>query len=309
MDIDYEDVKQSGDVVLNGLGLVDIPLSSLDKNYFSYITTLDVCQNRLQEIPKSITELNQIKILSLNDNQISFIPEYITELTNLKKLRLGQNLLTDIPEYITNLTSLEFINFNNNKLKMIPEFITRCKSLKEVLISQNYIDIGTKSFVDIQINNILLSGSNDQFIPCKIEDRLYLGSMSSSKNKEFLIENNISHILVVGVFLHQAFPDDFEYLVIKIDDIEEANITLFFDSMHQFIDEGIENGGILVHCAAGVSRSATAIISYLMKKFSLRLDEAYQKTKDKRFCINPNKGFMDQLKIYEKILEEMKEKN
>ena len=52
---------------------------------------------------------------------------------------------------------------------------------------------------------------------------------------------------------------------------------------------------ILFHCYAGVSRSATFAIAYLMKTNMIIVDKAYELVKMKRNMINPNKGFMEAL--------------
>uniref|UniRef100_A0A1I7X3R8 protein-tyrosine-phosphatase n=1 Tax=Heterorhabditis bacteriophora TaxID=37862 RepID=A0A1I7X3R8_HETBA len=59
---------------------------------------------------------------------------------------------------------------------------------------------------------------------------------------------------------------------------------------------------ILVHCNAGISRSSTFVISYLMKYQQRTLDEALGMVKAVRPVIRPNDGFMHQLKMFENKL-------
>ncbi|KAF7264751.1 hypothetical protein GWI33_022477 [Rhynchophorus ferrugineus] len=61
-------------------------------------------------------------------------------------------------------------------------------------------------------------------------------------------------------------------------------------------------GRILVFCVAGVSRSATLCIAYLMKYHQLTLLEAFDHVKKIRPKIHPNCGFFQQLMDYEKSL-------
>lgn len=93
---------------------------------------------------------------------------------------------------------------------------------------------------------------------------------------------------------------------INIADNSEAILTKFFDEAHQFIDEARRKKcNILVHCLAGISRSPTIAISYLMRCNSLRLQDAYNFVKQCRPQIDPNLSFMGQLMVYEKSLERL----
>ena len=50
-----------------------------------------------------------------------------------------------------------------------------------------------------------------------------------------------------------------------------------------------------MHCSAGVSRSATVVIGYLMMKWNLPLKYAFKICKKLRPATWPNKGFLDML--------------
>lgn len=81
-------------------------------------------------------------------------------------------------------------------------------------------------------------------------------------------------------------------------DISQSNFFHFFVS---FTDEARERGsGVLVHCHAGVSRSATVTVAYIMKQQGLCLGDAYKFVKELRPVISPNLNFMGQLLKYEK---------
>jgi protein tyrosine phosphatase len=62
---------------------------------------------------------------------------------------------------------------------------------------------------------------------------------------------------------------------------------------------------VLVHCEAGISRSATTVIAYLMKFHNMTLGQAFQHTKERRRIINPNTGFVEQLRRFEHTVREV----
>ena len=69
--------------------------------------------------------------------------------------------------------------------------------------------------------------------------------------------------------------------------------------MYDVIDKVQGNSGkVFIHCKAGVSRSATITIAYLMKKYKLTYEEALMYVRSKRSIICPNAGFVKQLKHY-----------
>lgn len=62
------------------------------------------------------------------------------------------------------------------------------------------------------------------------------------------------------------------------------------------------SGKTLVHCVAGVSRSASLCIVYLIKYEKMSLRQAYHYVKSARPIIRPNVGFWQQMCDYEKKL-------
>jgi len=60
------------------------------------------------------------------------------------------------------------------------------------------------------------------------------------------------------------FPKDFKYKVISIPDTSNYQLIRHFPAAISFIREGMAKGGVLVHCYAGVSRSASCVMAYLM---------------------------------------------
>ena len=131
----------------------------------------------------------------------------------------------------------------------------------------------------------------------EIEDNLWLGNEYAARNKEDLKRKGIKKILSVMDGAPNYNPEDgFIHKKIEIDDIIQ-----YFGECLNFI-KGEEK--VFVHCAVGASRSATIVIAYLMWKNKKQFDEVLKLVQKLRPIVWPNDGFKDQLKLFEKLLEE-----
>lgn len=92
------------------------------------------------------------------------------------------------------------------------------------------------------------------------------------------------------------------YMGINILDVPQARISLHFQEASDFIEHALQTGGkILVHCMAGLSRSATIVLAFLMIRRSLSLEEAGRRVRSRRE-VRPNDGFIRQLIELEQML-------
>ena len=136
-----------------------------------------------------------------------------------------------------------------------------------------------------------------------IQGKIWLGNLMSAENIQALQDRGIIKVLTVmnGSNLKYDLEDGFIQKKVEVADFSEQNIIQYFGECLNFI-EGDER--VLVHCAAGASRSATIVIAYLMWANKMNYDKASQFVRDKRFIVSPNFGFREQLKMFEKLLIE-----
>ncbi|CAL8355765.1 unnamed protein product [Merluccius merluccius] len=140
----------------------------------------------------------------------------------------------------------------------------------------------------------------DQGGPVEILPFLYLGSAYHASRKDMLDMLGITALINVSANCPNHFEDSFLYKSIPVEDNHKADISSWFNEAIEFIDSVKKNSGrVFVHCQAGISRSATICLAYLMRTNRVKLDEAFEFVKQRRSIISPNFSFMGQLLQFE----------
>lgn len=139
-----------------------------------------------------------------------------------------------------------------------------------------------------------------------IKKGLLIGNYKDASDLRFLSTHRVTHILCSAAELSPVYPGRFKYKHVVADDVPYFNLSKHFDAAADFINEAIKsNGVVLVHCAAGISRSVTLATAYLMKHERMKAATALSMIRSRRFIANPNPGFVRQLREYESRLEEI----
>lgn len=143
---------------------------------------------------------------------------------------------------------------------------------------------------------------NDKEWDCgEIYPNIYLGSLQAALDETNIRKYNIRGILTVANQLKVEVPEGIQYLQINIADHPCSNILEIIDQSLEFIDSIILNDDrILVHCASGVSRSASVCCAWLMIRKNLSFEESIELVRQNRPRANPNLGFRQQLNFLEK---------
>ncbi|KAJ6228539.1 dual specificity protein phosphatase [Anaeramoeba flamelloides] len=141
-----------------------------------------------------------------------------------------------------------------------------------------------------------------------IPDFLWLGSVRTANNEKVLRLLGIKRIINLSIEVEKENKSDLDLYAklgikhrsITFDDKVNVDITQKIERVVNIINEN--DSKILIHCSMGISRSSAAIIYYLMKFQSLSYQQAFGWVKSCRSLIDPNPGFVKQLKGLEKQL-------
>ena len=163
----------------------------------------------------------------------------------------------------------------------------------------------------------------------QVINNLYIGGISGANDYNLLKRNGITHIVscqpayvhdnITYHNVHIPYCLNYCYtpkgcrimdkrvtggskriLIPTVDDDIAVDIYSHFYNAVDFIDSALsKNGKVFVHCYAGISRSASIILAYLMAIKKYTLEDAHDLLLSKRKICDPNPGFMLQLTCFE----------
>ena len=265
---------------------------------FTNLQTILLNNNNFKMIPSNLSSICNLKHLNLSYNKIDSGEDNLLPLTNLTYLDLSFNSYETFSfTHLSSLTNLKTFKLTNNKLTNFNyDILKQLKSLNEFYINANYID--SPIFKETSLCHQFPSPFF-QRTPNQITERLYLGSLDSTHERDRLLERNIKGILSLGVkaiVVSKKIKVEF----IDILDVVESQLDVHFKQCFKFIDSILETGAnVLIHCHAGISRSSTVLLAYLMYKNLWSYKDATDFVKKIRPIISTNSGFDKQLQIFE----------
>ena len=153
-----------------------------------------------------------------------------------------------------------------------------------------------------------------------IKDGIFIGNAYSVIGNYATKEEDLLGVLQIRVVISALTEDEYEdYMISRedfpdiawhrfvIDDDEDEKISDYFFTVYKIISQALsENKNVIVHCAAGMSRSPSLVIAYLMIENRWCYEEAFNFVKQRRPIVEPNIGFVKQLKALEYKLKSYK---
>ena len=151
---------------------------------------------------------------------------------------------------------------------------------------------------------------------------LHLSCLESSSNPSFLQQIDIQAVLSILSGSTDEYPEitnasttlNLKHCFISLDDSEDADLLSKLRQCLLFLEQHCRPAGkgVLVHCHAGLSRSAAVVCAFLMMKLPpssssstsskstgvSRLDKSLKQIQSQRFAF-PNDNFMRQLQVFE----------
>ena len=143
-----------------------------------------------------------------------------------------------------------------------------------------------------------------------IVPNLWLGNMRAASDEKFLRQQNIEIVFncTKDIPFHSSIRKRYR---VPVDDNLEAeeirNLELWaFEIQYKLMKEYKTGKPILVHCAAGMQRSAAVVAMFLISTRGMKWEEAIQYIRQRRpIAFYPSANFLPAIQGYERSFHRM----
>lgn len=98
---------------------------------FSSLKWLRLNNNKLNDLPKNLNHLSNLKSIYLKANKFTSVPEVLKDMRSLVMIDLSYNSgITEVPEWLAKMQGLEDLSFSGTSITSLPEDISAWKSLR-----------------------------------------------------------------------------------------------------------------------------------------------------------------------------------
>ena len=289
---------QQGKATLADLATTKEGKDLLKKRTWKEVVVYDDCSDSLDELPASHTLFLVMNAL-VEDNR-----EPIMLLGGLRDFQVSHRLFCEdhLMQSSSNSNQLHAANIPINLYNAGPLMLGNNDGISEPCILSPLLP-ELPSPTDICSTKDIENHPATQVLP-----HLYLGNMRDASDITILNRLGIGYVLnVTSKPPCYTMEPGITYKQLVADDNGLQNLRQFFEEAFEFIDLAkSNNSGVLVHCQAGISRSPTIAVAYLMKYYPMAMADAYKFVKTKRSIISPNLNFMGQLWEFEQGLRAFK---
>ena len=129
----------------------------------------------------------------------------------------------------------------------------------------------------------------------RVWERLHLGSLKDAERLAF--DNSMGITAVISLCPEEILPSaqGIAYVKIPIADAQPIS-TQQFDEIMESIEQGLRRGNLLIHCAAGFSRSPIVAAAWMHRCGYLNFEAALQEIGRLRPTIDPSPVLLKSVK-------------
>ncbi|MDB9836448.1 hypothetical protein OAC51_06040 [Flavobacteriaceae bacterium] len=156
------------------------------------LTKLNLANNKISELPKSILGLTSLTSIILFGNEFKEFPPILSKFSGLEEINLGGNKLSEFPVEVTEFKSLKVLSLAMSGLKKLPDDIQKLSNLTDVNLSGNEFKEFPSNLLNIRgLKNLYLGRNSLRGLPEGIGNLTEIESLHLNNNNFVEFPNEI----------------------------------------------------------------------------------------------------------------------